>query len=691
MAFEKITVLVVDDDEDDFIIIRELLSANLSVTYQTVWADSYSKGIKTLSSQDFDVCLCDYRLGEKNGIEFIQAATAILHHVPVILLTGMSAEFIDIEALRAGAADYLQKNQLDAQVLERSIRYARERKRIDDELYNEKEQILVTLESIGEAVITANRQKEIIHINRIGEELLGMRFEELKGKQFNEVIQFYNEITEVPVIDVLSDAMFNNIIVRFNDNYVFTNRGGQSFAIEATVSPVHNRNNEVIGGIAVILDVSRTRELSKKISYQATHDALTGLINRVSFESVCRRMLANEEEAGENNILLYMDLDGFKIINDTCGHLAGDQLLRSIPELFTKHIRQTDICARLGGDEFGIVLWRCSLEKALPIAEAICEEIKKYQFTWFERVFSIGISIGITAINTLEADSVDDLVSQADEACYVAKNKGGNACHVFSGKDPKITGMYGNRSFALTLNEALQKNELLLFYQPIVPAQEADTSQRIELLVRINDTNGNLVMPGSFLPAASRYKLLTALDKKVIETFFLYVYEHDLQSKQQCYNINISGPTLHDVSFFSFLKELLAKYSIDPRGICFEIMETAAIDYFKTTIEFIQKLKQLGCEFAIDDFGSGVATFSYIKLLPIDYIKIDQTFVQNCVSNEVDEAIIESIHRIARLLHIKTVAEGVENREVYDKVKSLGIDYIQGFFIAKPASLGYTV
>ncbi|RPJ06178.1 MAG: EAL domain-containing protein [Spirochaetaceae bacterium] len=686
---EPIRVLIVDDDEDDYIIIKDLLSQDHSCGYVTSWAKCIAEGLSALATRNFDICLCDYRLGAENGIHFLQKVQSIPGNIPVILLTGMDAADVDIEAIRAGASDYLDKNHLKVDSLVRSIRYSRERIKILEELFREKERLQVTLESIGEAVIATDRSKIIIHINRTGEELTGYSFAEAVGRPFSEIIRLYNENTGLPVLDPLDQAAIAGAIVRFDDNFIATNQHERTFACEATVSPIHDRENILIGTIVVFRDVSSTRELTKKISYQAAHDGLTGLLNRASFETVLSQALSDSIESKntqrERDVLLYLDLDGFKIVNDTCGHIAGDQLLRELPELLRRTIRKTDVCARLGGDEFGILLYSCFPDKGFSIATQICENIKNYRFKWLDRVFIVGVSIGMAEVSPLESGTVDSLMNKADEACYAAKKKGGNSILVAQ-THGKETGVTGERSMALVLNSCLQRDDIVLYGQPILDIS-GKANNRTEILARIRDDDGTLIFPGSFIPAAERYKLSTVLDRKVIELSFQFCRKHALSGNKTIFNINLTSATMNDEKFPNFLEEEIKKYEIDARMLCFEIMETTAIDYFKSTIDFINRIRRLGCQFAIDDFGSGVTTFNYLKLLPVEFIKIDRSFIEGCTQSEVDLAIVESVHRISRLLKVQTIAEGIETPDTLEKIRSIGIGYVQGYYLAKPVPL----
>ncbi|NLY76035.1 MAG: EAL domain-containing protein [Firmicutes bacterium] len=692
MSKDKLRILIVDDDEDDFYIIRDLLSDIKEVKYDTVWASSYKAALQALETNKFDACLLDYRLGEHTGLELLQEIVSRGNRTPVILLTGQGDHAIDIEAMNTGASDYLVKGEVGPVILERSIRYAIERKRMEDELFNEKERALVTLASIGDAVITTDINYGINYMNSAAETITAWKNEEAYGRPLSEILTVINEITREPFGNPVEIVLSQNKTINFPNQALLVNRDGREYAIEATASPILNRDNEIGGIVIVLRDVTQTRELPKKISYQASHDSLTGLVNRGKFEEHLEQVLESAKNQGLAHVLFFMDLDRFKIVNDTCGHFAGDQLLKQVANLFKKYVRNSDIVARLGGDEFAVILENCPLSKAMEIAGNIRRAVQEYRFTWRENQFMIGISIGVVEINAGSV-SADMVLNEADEACYCAKENGGNKVHVYRGEGG-FTKHHGEAQWALDIHRAFEDNRFCLFYQPIVPVRGEKIINQYEILIRMYDENGKIIYPGSFLPAANRYKLMSSIDRWVINTYFAY-YDANYNRKGSktrkrgalC-NINLSGLFLNDDEFaLDFIVEQLKRYNVPPEAICFEITETLAVANFGKIIKFIQKLKSIGCRFALDDFGNGLATFNYLKNLPVDFVKIDGSFVRHITDNQIDLAMVESINHIAHLMNIKTVAEFVENEAAFLKLKEIGVDYAQGYWIAKPVIL----
>ncbi|WP_009634099.1 bifunctional diguanylate cyclase/phosphodiesterase [Synechocystis sp. PCC 7509] len=437
------------------------------------------------------------------------------------------------------------------------------------------------------------------------------------------------------------------------------------------------------------------RESEKQLSWQATHDPLTELLNRRAFEQSLEAALLSTKNSQQQHILCYLDLDRFKIVNDTCGHLAGDELLKQISNLFQNNLRKTDTLARLGGDEFGILLYDCPLHGAIKIANILREQVSQFTFSWRDRTFSIGVSIGIVAINA-KFPSLDIALNAADTACYSAKNKGRNQVHIYQNNQGELAPKSNEMQWGLIIPQAIANNNFRLCYQKIVPIDNSDIKQEhCEVLLRLEDKSGNIILPVDFLPAAERYNLMQQIDRWVIATLFAHLKQQYQTVWESCliknlpslYAVNLSGASINDAQFFDFVQQQFASTQIPPEIICFEITETIAITNLAKAAELINKLKLLGCSFALDDFGSGMSSFAYLKTLPVDYVKIDGTFIQEILQNAIALEMVEAIKRIAVVMGIQTIAEYVENDEIFQKLQSLGVDYAQGYAIAKPCFL----
>lgn len=690
MSQETIRILLVDDDEDDYIITRDLLAEIREVHYDLEWTSTYHSALDLIAHKKYDVCLFDYLLGEQNGLELLREVISRGCRTPVILLTGQGDHEIDLEALKTGAADYLLKKDLRSSLLEHAIRYALERKRMDDELFQEKERAIVTLESIGDSVITTDLHGTITQLNPVAEKITGWKSKEAEGLPFRRIITLISEITRQPVDDPVARVLSHNAIINFSNQTVLVNRYQKEYAIEGTASPIRNRENEIIGIVIVMHDVTSARELSRKIAYQASHDPLTDLYNRIIFEEYLRQLLNDAKEQQNEHVLFYLDLDRFKIVNDTCGHFAGDQLLKQVACAMKQKIRPSDIIARLGGDEFGIILTNYPFSRSFEVGEKIRLAIHDIQFLWDDKLFSIEVSIGAVSINS-RCKSVEYLLSIADQSCYIAKEKGGNRIHFFLEDDTEFSARWGEMQWISILNKAFAENAFCLYSQPIIAIENRNNQkEHYELLLRLRDNQNRIILPSLFLPAAQRYNLMTAIDRFAVKfylDFFAKNYQGIPPENIPVFMMNLSGSALNDDDFLKFLKEQLINYHIPPNVICFEITETIAITNYNKAILFIKELKSMGCLFALDDFGIGLSSFNYLKQLPVDYLKIAGAFIQNLPDNPLDCIIVESINQISHMLGIRTIAEVVENEAVFEKVRQLGIDYVQGFLFGKPQPL----
>lgn len=430
----------------------------------------------------------------------------------------------------------------------------------------------------------------------------------------------------------------------------------------------------------------RVEERTRQLSWRATHDTLTGLYNRFEFEKRLAQLVHSSERDRRQHVLFYIDLDQFKIINDTCGHLAGDELLKQVSLRMRTIIRGSDVLARLGGDEFGILLLDCNLERAKTLANTMLNELRGYRFGWKDKVFTVGISLGIVEIDDTAHDP-QAILSAADMACYSAKDNGRNQFRIYHADDEGLTVWHGEMSWATRIPAALSEGRMRLYAQPIVGLQgDPGEVTHFEILVRMLDESGEIVAPNAFLPAAERYGLISDIDRWVVENTLSFYRRHQLETAARpvVLSINLSGASLGDQAFQAFALDCVKKYAI-PRGrLCFEITETAAITHLINAIDFISELKGAGCDFALDDFGTGLSSFSYLKSLPVDYLKIDGSFIREMKDDAMDYIIVESINNLAHTLRLETIAEFVEDTTTADLLRDMGIDYGQGYCFSKP-------
>ena len=575
-----------------------------------------------------------------------------------------------------------------------------ERIHLEQELFKEKELSQVTLNSIGDAVVTTDAAGNVMTLNPIAEALTGWNHTEAKGQPFTKVLHMVNETSRDIVKNPIEEALQTEKIVELANHTILIARDGTETPISDSAAPIRAKSGEILGAVMVFRDVSATYLLNQQLSWQASHDVLTNLFNRLEFENRLDQILAAAKRDHQCHALCYLDLDQFKIVNDTCGHFAGDQLLRQVTDLLTSHIRKTDVLARLGGDEFGLLLDYCSLEQAQSIANILCEKVKALRFVCQDKVFTIGVSIGLVEINK-NTESVAALLSMADTACYAAKNNGRNRVHTYCIDDESIVQQQGEMQWVGRITQALEENRFCLYHQPIVSLQPTQSKgEHYEVLLRLQE-NGQLIPPMAFIPAAERYNVMNLVDRWVIKTLFADQGEHyrnvwdDYQSNgcdmNSCgdylYAINLSGASLNDSQFVEFLYAQFTEHRIPPQIICFEITETVAITNLTQAAKFITEMREIGCRFSLDDFGSGMSSFSYLKNLPIDFLKIDGSFIKTMAEDPVSLVIVESIRDIGRAMGIQVIAEFVESDDVLHKLTTMGINYAQGYGVGMPTLL----
>lgn len=564
------------------------------------------------------------------------------------------------------------------------------RKKVEQALFEAKEHAEVTLQSIGDAVITLDRNGKVDYLNSVAEQLSGWSSNQANGKAFAKVIKLYQEDGGDPID--LSSAVHQQqeATAAQLTNAILVSRDNKEHCVEHTFSPIKNRTNKTAGVVIVLRDVSTERTLKQQLYWQATHDSLTGLVNRSTFESRLGEAIESARVYHQEFALLYMDLDQFKVVNDTCGHLAGDELLRQLATLLKKNLRAADTLARLGGDEFGILLDRCPLNDAVSIAQSLKESVRNYRFGWENKTFEIGACIGVVPVTATSA-SKEHLLSAADVACYTAKDLGRNRVHLYEGTDNDLSKNHGEMHWVTRISEALQEDKFVLYKQAITSIRDGIHEVHHEILIRMLGDDGTIIPPGAFIPAAERYNLMPAIDRWVIRTLFeLYstADQHtsvdDTSSNQEIFTINLSGNSINDVEFLKYVREQIQHYNLPAGSFCFEITETSAIANLSTATDFIHELKQLGCLFALDDFGSGLSSFGYLKNLPVDFLKIDGQFVKGIVDDPIDAEMVRSINEIGHVMGMRTIAEFVEDKAILGKLKEIGVDFAQGYEIARP-------
>lgn len=558
-----------------------------------------------------------------------------------------------------------------------------ERIALERALYEEKELAQVTLASIGDGVLTTDRDGNITFLNPVAERLTGWHNEEALGRPIDEIMHLVNEDTREVSVNPVLRCREEGRVVGMANHTVLISREGVELAIEDSAAPIRDRDGELAGVVMVFHDVSDKRAMTREMAWQLAHDGLTGLFNRREFENRLRELLeqTDVDPPGQSHAMLYLDLDQFKIVNDTCGHLAGDELLKRLAQLMQGHVRNDDTLARLGGDEFGLLLRGCPLEKAQEIAEKLRCLVRDFRFVWEDREFEIGASIGLAPIRG-GGQTLVDVMAAADMACYAAKESGRNRIHTHHPEDEDLNRRREELHTASRIRAALAANRFQLHAQEIRPMRGTGDSH-YEVLLRMVDEAGHLLPPGLFIPAAERYGLMGEVDRWVVRDSLRHLVE--LPGIELA--INLSGLSLQDDGLADFVRREIQAHAIDPRRICFEITETAAISNLGRALSFMREMKAQGFRFALDDFGSGMSSFSYLKNLPVDYLKIDGAFVRDIVSDPIDRAFVEAINRIGQVMGKKTIAEFVENEDILRELADIGVNYAQGYGISRPVPL----
>ncbi len=547
---------------------------------------------------------------------------------------------------------------------------------------NERAQI--TLRSISEAVICTTPNGEIDYLNPAAEALLDLSPGDARPTL--SALRFLSEHNREPAANPLVQCLEEQQQLRFDAHLLLCARG-REIVVQGSAAPILGSEGEVLGAVLTLRDVSETRRITQQLARMATHDALTGLANRAEFERRLEQTLESTRERGTQHALCYIDLDKFRILNDTLGHVAGDELIKQIATLLEQQVWPRDMLARLGGDEFGLLLAHCPLDKAIDVAESLLGAVRRFRFLWQGQPFDTRISIGVVPISP-SAESTIQLLSRGDVACYTAKELGGDRLHVYQAEDSESARLHEQLQRVAELAEALRHGRFRLYGQPIVPLGKAqfEPQQRFEILLRLVDRGGNLVLPDGFIPTAERYGVMDEIDRWVIHSA-LSSYHATFGQRGVGLTINLSGKSLSDDSLLPFIRKELLQFAVPPEHICFEITETAAISQLDRVLVLMHELQGLGCRFALDDFGSGLSSFAYLKNLPVDYLKIAGGFVRDMASNRIDYGMVAAIHQIGHIMEIETIAEGVESAEALAKLRELGVDYAQGFLLGRPRPL----
>lgn len=559
----------------------------------------------------------------------------------------------------------------------------------------EKEKAQVTLESIGNGVIVTDAGGLIEYLNPAAARLIGTDANAATGKPLADNVMLLDETSMQPVTNSAQQCITKGRAQKTGKQAILVSRDNKQIYVEHSAMPIRGSKGNLNGAVMVINDVTRARLMARKLEWQATHDPLTGLINRREFENRLTEAWIMANQDGRPHTLMMLDLDQFKIVNDSCGHAAGDELLIRVTGIISGILRASDVFARLGGDEFAILLNYCDLNKAESLANNILNAIKDYSFIWDDQTFYIGVSIGVVPVTGKSAD-INELLSAADMACYTAKNTGRNRVYITESNEVALARRKNEILWVNRLNEAILENRFLLYFQQIVPLKNDDMTSTqdyyYETLIRLREKDDSIVLPDQFLPAAERYKLMPTIDRWVIRnTLQNFAQIRENFPRLTLLNINLSGSSVSDKNLADFITEQLTLHQVDAKLICFEITETEVIANLDQARSMITTLRDKGCRFALDDFGAGMSSYHHLKSLPVDFIKIDGKFIQQISADKVSHVIIEMINQVAHVMGIKTIAENVEDEATLHILNNIGIDYAQGILIDRPAPLNHNI
>lgn len=704
-------ILVVDDQPESLALLERILSGQGFVVRV---APTAALGFQSILLQPPTLILMDVYLPDQTGFEFCERlqADSSTSQIPIIFLSAHDEIHAKAQGFKSGGVDFISKpfervellariqNQLRIQDLRHRLQQRNEQQQnlVNDlcalkQLYfQDKELAEVTVQSIGDAVVTTDAEGRVRSLNPVAEKLLMLNRSMAEGQAIEKLFRLYDERTKAAMQNPVMVALKTGKVVSLGENSILINGEGEEFAISDSVAPIRDRNGLIIGAVMVFRDVTESRQMARRLSWQATHDPLTNLFNRSELERQLIQVLDQVHQKDRLATLCYIDLDRFKVVNDTCGHKAGDELLRQVTLAIQQKILAEDIFARVGGDEFSLLLLDRPPAETEAIAEAICQTVQQFRFVWQNQTFKIGASIGLVHLDGSHRDTTD-VINSADAACYCAKDQGRNQVQVYRGDSQVFTQRRDDTQWISRLNFAIEEARFCLYGQAIMslPQGKGSEGEKValasshqEILIRMIGEGGEIIPPMSFIPVAERYDLMPEIDLWVVKTFLRYYSQKCQQADPGRYTINLSGASINKPQFVDALEALLKQSSVPKEAVCFEITETAAIANLTSAAKSVRQLKKLGCRFALDDFGSGMSSLAYLKHLPVDYLKIDGSFVRNIHKDPVDRAMVEGFNRIAHAMNLKTIAEYVETPEILDVLRQLGVDYAQGDAVGTP-------
>lgn len=556
------------------------------------------------------------------------------------------------------------------------------RREIEEKLRSEKDFISTTLNSIGNPVIVINSKDNIKLVNPGAESLFGEKQSSLIDTSIHESLILYSNRQTTRIVDV-SQLLYQQ---QAPGAFFFYGPSRQVMQLEFSASPMIDLESEDVGFVIILKDVTEDRRLRRKLSYEGSHDHLTRFLNRAAFETRFENLVTEEHEQLKPHVLVYLDLDQFRVVNDTCGSGAGDLLIQQVGTIIKSKVRKLDILARLGGDEFGVIMPFLEIEQALSTIQDVIIEIQHTPFLWEGREFDIGASVGVMTFGSMD-DEYSEFYSKVTTACFLAKQNGGNQYHSIEENDQKVLAQQESKDWVAGIMKGLTEDRFRLYVQPIVPMDGDPQESHYEVLIRYLNDDGSIILPQEFLPTAERYNLIEKVDCWVVNKMIQWLTENHASVERTLFSINLSGRSISSPTFHKFLKQELEESDVDKTALCFEITETSVVDNMEQSVEFINSIKNLGVRFSLDDFGTGLSSFSYLKQFPVDYLKIDGEFIRDIIEDDTSFVFVRSMSEVGHCLEMKVIAEYVESDEMFDQLRAANIDFIQGYTVGEPVDI----
>jgi len=673
-------LLLIDAKPEDARLIQSELAQSKYYLYKMDVAQNLAQGLERIKKGGIDVILMDLVLPDTQGIAAFLRIYPKAGNIPIIALVQQADEELGQLAVEKGALDYLIKQQIVSNLLIKALRYATDRTHTLMALKASEAKYRELFQNVTAGVFQTSLDGKFLSANPAMVRLLGYDTEEeLLGLDIAKEVYMYPDSR-----DNWSRTILEKGEIR-NSELVLRKRDGTKIVVLENAQAVRSHTGEVMYFQGALTDITEAHEQSKRLSYDASHDALTGLINRREFELRVERAMEDRKVDKTEHAVCYMDLDKFKVINDSCGHVAGDELLRQLGAVLHARVRQGDTIARLGGDEFGVLLNHCTRENAILVSKNLLRAIRDFKFAWNQRQFPVGASIGLVPIDDSFAN-VTDVLSAADAACYQAKDRGRNQLHLYEPKDQTQGHYSGEIQWASRVKKALTNDEFILDIQPIIPVKpSARGSRYLEILVRMRDENGRQIPPGAFLPTVERYNLMGQLDSWVLKHTLAELSKEsaNLGAIGRVF-INLSADSLLDSHFALNLSTILKQSQVPATKLCFEVTEASAMTNLTKANATINAVRELGCRFALDDFGTGVSSFAYLKALNVDYLKIDGAHIRDLANDKSDYEIVRAITHVGHALGREVIAESVESKRVLSALQEIGVDFVQGYTLAPP-------